>query len=298
MFDYESTTSHEITVEVSDGELQSQAKVIINVTDIVEPFITTWETTVDSQTITIPTNSSYTYNYTVDWGDDSGRESFTGDASHTYATAGTYTIMISGEFPAIYFNNSGSRLLITEVNSWGDIDWKSMRNAFYGCFNVEVFATDAPDLSEVNDMSFMFSDARAFNQPLNGWDVSNVTNMRGIFLKARSFNQDLSSWDVSNVSNMEAMFNGAIVFNQDLSGWDVSKSTSMSFMFNQAAAFNQNLSAWDVSNVTNMLFMFHMATIFDQDLSGWNTSKVLQCRNFSVSSSLSASDLPTLGSCF
>jgi len=33
-------------------------------------FITTWETTTASETITIPTNTAaHTYNYTVDWGD-------------------------------------------------------------------------------------------------------------------------------------------------------------------------------------------------------------------------------------
>ena len=34
-----------------------------------QAFITTWRTSVKHQTITIPTNSDYTYDYSVDWGD-------------------------------------------------------------------------------------------------------------------------------------------------------------------------------------------------------------------------------------
>ena len=47
-------------------------------------FITTWQTLRDDTTITIPTNSMYTYDYTVDWGDGTTSTNQTGDASHNY----------------------------------------------------------------------------------------------------------------------------------------------------------------------------------------------------------------------
>ena len=40
-------------------------------------------------------------------------------------------------------------------------------------------------------MSYMFSDAKSFNQPLHNWNVSNVTNMIGMFGNATKFNQDI-----------------------------------------------------------------------------------------------------------
>ena len=36
-------------------------------------FVTTWRTTTDGESITIPTHSESTYNYTVDWGDGTSR---------------------------------------------------------------------------------------------------------------------------------------------------------------------------------------------------------------------------------
>ena len=48
-------------------------------------------------------------------------------------------------------------------------------------------------------MTFMFHDARSFNQPLNKWNVSNVETMKYMFVWATSFNQPLNDWNVSNV---------------------------------------------------------------------------------------------------
>ncbi|MGX3010033.1 BspA family leucine-rich repeat surface protein [Helicobacter sp. 23-1044] len=62
------------------------------------------------------------------------------------------------------------------------------------------------NVSNVTDMSSMFSGAKSFNQPLNSWNVSNVTSMSFMFGFAESFNQPLDSWNVSNVTDMECMF--------------------------------------------------------------------------------------------
>jgi len=49
--------------------------------DVQKPFITTWGTSAPDESITIPTNSSLTYSYTVDWGDGStDTKNHTGDA--------------------------------------------------------------------------------------------------------------------------------------------------------------------------------------------------------------------------
>ena len=62
------------------------------------------------------------------------------------------------------------------------------------------------NVSNVTDMSQLFSGANAFNQPLNNWDVGNVTNMDSMFACAASFNQPLNNWNVSNVTDMRGMF--------------------------------------------------------------------------------------------
>ena len=87
------------------------------------------------------------------------------------------------------------------------------------------------DTSEVTDMSYLFSGAESFNQPLNNWDVSSVTSMYSMFKKAKSFNQPLDNWDVSNVIDMSWMFSDAKSFNQPLEKWDISNLHDLAEIF-------------------------------------------------------------------
>lgn len=239
------------------------------------PFITTWQTSTDNESITIPTYSGETYNYNVNWGDGTNTSCHSGDATHTYTTAGTFQVSISGDFPRIYFNNMGDKDKIISIDQWGDIAWTSMESAFYGCSNLAGQASDNPDLSGVSDMFFTFRNASLFNQDISGWDVSNVTNMRSTFGDASSFNQDIGGWDVSKVVIMQGMFSGATSFNQDIGEWDVSGATYMKSMFSYASSFNQDISNWNVINVTSMYGMFNHASSFNQDISNWNVSNVI-----------------------
>ena len=116
------------------------------------------------------------------------------------------------------------------------------------------------NVSGVTDMSYMFSGAHSFNQPLSNWNVSNVTDMIFMF-EAKSFNQPLDNWDVSNVTKMSCMFYRARSFNQPLNNWNVSNVTNMSWMFYDASSFNQPLNIWNVSNVTHIFGMFNSITI-------------------------------------
>ena len=127
------------------------------------PFITTWKTTAANESITIPTTDTG-YSYTVDWGDGtSDTKTYTGNASHTYATIGEYDVQITGAFPRIYFDNKGDKAKIIAIKSWGSIEWQSMANAFYGCTNLNgETATDTPNLVAVTNMIRMFRGANIF----------------------------------------------------------------------------------------------------------------------------------------
>lgn len=243
-------------------------------------FITTWKTDIPSTSndnqITIPTTGTG-YNYDIDWGDGSSDTGVTGNITHIYSVPDTYTVSITGDFPRIYFNNLGDKEKLIAINQWGNISWSSMNKAFSGCINLTIPATDAPDLSLVTDMSYMFENATSFNQPINHWDVSNITNMSNLFAVAKSFNQPLDNWDVSNVTDMSAMFlsfMGSNAFNQPINNWDVSSVTDMHNMFQEATLFDQPLNSWDVSKVENMNFMFSDAYSFNQPLDMWDVSSV------------------------
>ncbi len=159
--------------------------------------------------------------YSILWGDGSHDENVSGSQSHTYDTAGTYTVTVLGnglEYIRLYGNHA-SAVQLKSIEQWGDTKWTSMHEAFYVARNMVYRATDTPDLS-------------------------GVTNMANMVLLAESFNGDLSGWNVSSVTSTKYMFYGATSFNSDLSAWDVSSMTDMSHMFTNAASFNQNLGTW------------------------------------------------------
>ena len=137
------------------------------------------------------------------------------------------------------------------------------------------------DVSNVEDMSYMFHGTKDFNQPLNEWDVSRVEDMAGMFQGAEKFNQPLNNWDVSNVRDMNWMFWKAKTFNQPLNNWDVSSVTNMAQMFWGAEKFNQPLNNWDVSKVWNMDCMFLEAESFNQPLDNFSLEQKKQaCYHF------------------
>ncbi|MBO0320865.1 BspA family leucine-rich repeat surface protein [Muricauda sp. CAU 1633] len=271
-------------------------------------FITTWKTdnpgTSGDNQITIPTYSVETYNYTVDWGDGTSDTNVTGDITHTYATAGTYQVAISGEFPAILFQgNQDSNLKITQVNQWGDIRWRNFSSAFSGCRELDVVATDTPnlenvistqgmffnctsllgnesfglwDVSTIIDGSSMFLGCSLFNQNIGGWDVSNMVYMDYFFWQAESFNQPIGNWDVSNAERIFYMFSFAESFNQDISEWRFPKVTNLAGMFQSATSFSQDISSWDVSNIENFGAMFNNAASFDQPIGIWDMSNAVE----------------------
>ncbi len=246
-------------------------------------------TTPDTQ-FKIPTFSGEAYNYNVDCDNDGTDEvtGATGDYTCNYSSPGIYSIRIKDNtgskngFPMIYFNDSGDKLKLVGINQWGTMHWSSMANAFIGCANLNDTgtgslgaATDAPDLSNVTDLGFMFSEASLFNQPINSWDVSSVKNMSGMFDAATSFNQPLDKWDTSNVTHVMGMFIYASSFNQDISSWNTSNIEDMNSMFLGATSFNQPLNSWDTSNVNIMSWMFEGATSFNQPLNSWDVSNVI-----------------------
>ena len=177
--------------------------------------------------------------------------------------------------PVCLYQHNGSAEALLRVEQFGTVQWETMWNAFHGCKNMQ-FAEgiDTPDLSQVTNMSNMFSGCTSFNQPLNNWNVSKVTSMRDMFSGCTSFNQPLNNWNVSKVTSMRDMFSGCTSFNQSLNNWDVSKVTDMGSMFSGCTSFNQSLNNWDVSKVTDMGSMFDGCTSFNQPLNNWNVSNV------------------------
>ncbi|HMQ77825.1 MAG TPA: BspA family leucine-rich repeat surface protein, partial [Flavobacteriales bacterium] len=247
------------------------------------PFITTWNTAnagvSGATSITIPTTGGG-YLYDVDWNNDGVYDQFnvTGSVTHDFGVSGTYTIRIAGAFPRIFFNGAGDRLKLLSVDQWGATPWTSMVGAFKGCSNMNITATDAPDLSSVTDLTECFMDCIAFTADLDQWDVLGITTMTRLFRGCTLFNGDVTTWATDSVTDMGGLFQLAGTFNRDISGWNTSKVTTMTSMFANADSFDQPIGVWDVGQVQQFGTMFIQNDAFDQPLNAWDVHSAV---NFS-----------------
>jgi len=191
-------------------------------------FVTTWQTDMPGSScnscITIPTEGPG-YSYHVDWDNDGNfdQSGITGDVTHDFGAPGTYTIRIIGSFPRIYFNGSGDAQKLISIDQWGSGLWSGMEKAFSGCVNMESNASDSPNLNFVGSTAWMFENCLLFNGDVTGWDVSQVHDMTGMFSGAGSFDQNLGNWLLkSNVLLLNFLdFSGISCENYDntLMGW-------------------------------------------------------------------------------
>ena len=228
----------------------------------------------------ISTNGSG-YNYAVDCNYDG--LTFTSTASELntdytceYGLVGIHTIKIMGDFPEIYFdyNRNKDSKKIVSLNSWGNHAFRTLEYAFFNALNLEINTSDIPHLENVTSMRAAFRGIKAIDSTnLNSWNVSNVENMSSLFSGISSFNSYINDWNVSNVTNMFYMFSETS-FNSDISNWDVSKVEDMTLMFSYAIDFNQSIGDWNVSSVTSMNAMFQGAFDFNRDIGNWDVSKV------------------------
>jgi len=206
-----------------------------------------------------------------------------------------------------FWEYNGSPDKILEIRQWGNIQWNSMHAAFSSCLSLQLAATDAPDLSNVNDASYMFyniskfngspsianwntstiknfkyifghfggqTQLDTFNPPIGSWNTSSAEDMSYMFHGRRQFNQNLNSWNISNVTDISYMFAETNMFNQPLDNWNTTKVQNMTFLFHTNPNFNQPINSWKISSATNISHMFHGCVAFNQPLSSWDTTKV------------------------
>ena len=270
-------------------------------TNIVGAFTTEWTTTAPSESIELPYTASGTYTGTIYWGDGSTSDNSVANRFHTYATAGTYTVIVRGDCIGWDTNSVSGSTYWTSVVNWGqlqlgtdnfgynfafcpNLDLSSVQGTldltgvtnldglFYDCTSLTTINNiNSCDTSAITTMAEMFSGCTLFNQALS-FDTSAVESMVNMFYSCTAFNSALT-FDTSAVLNMTSMFNACSVFNQPLS-FDTSAVEAMDRMFRDATAFNQNISSFNTGAVTNMEGMFRDAPAFNQNIGTWNVANV------------------------
>lgn len=232
--------------------------------NILSPFTSVWRTTVDNETITLPLNSNVyvSYNATVYWGDGSSSEITSWDdpdTTHTYATAGEYTVKIYGIFESIKFNNTGDKSKLLKVLNLGNTNWKNLNSAFRGCLNMTVFR--AGHVENVKDMRYTFAGANSVNPEIGHWKTSEVRFSNNMFQGALLANPDVSNWDMSKNTNIREMFINAASANPDVSLWNTSSCQYFSRIFSGASSADPDVSNWDFSNTISIVGIFGSSNI-------------------------------------
>jgi surface protein len=225
------------------------------------PFITTWKTdnagSSNSTSITIPTIGGG-YNYDVDWNNDGTYDELAimGDVTHDFGTAGTKTIRIRNAFPRIYFYGIGDSKKLLDISQWGDIAWTSMESALWGCVNLDISATDVPNLNGVTSLAAMFRGCTNLNSPVNigTWNTSTVTDMNAMFFGADLFNQPINTWNTAAVTDMAYLFFGADSFNKPIGNWTLNPSVLMESMLKLCGMdcnnYSTTLIGWNANPAT------------------------------------------------
>ena len=144
------------------------------------------------------------YNGTFDWGDGQSF-SFTSqpsstDLRHTYATAGTYVIEITGGFPDLNWNEHDGDSsfpdsdLLTAILNFGDpVDFDGIRQlSFYGCSNL--VSMPATGHFQKNGMLFLGGFGNGLFR-----DCSSLTNISADFF---------DTWSAGDIENLDRVFEG------------------------------------------------------------------------------------------
>jgi len=269
----------------------------------VSTFISTWDTrkTVSgvssaSNQIRLPLVSGGSYTFTVNWGDGTSTnvtsygQIYSGETvarTHTYTTAGVYTISITGTITGWRFQDATKTLLtdhnkILSVQSWGPLRLGGSAAIGYNfgwCDNLSLSnVTDVLNLTGVTSLIGLFITDDAFYltsiNRINEWNTAAITDMSYMFKGQSYFNSSVSNWTTYLVTNMSWMFGWCDLYNQPMarSGniWNTSAVQSMAYMFTgtqrSGSSFNQDLSSWNVAAVRTMQGMFARAENFNNGL--------------------------------
>ena len=257
-------------------------------------FITRWDLA-GTTTLSFGTATSGTVSYT--WqeelpGTASGSGTFSGNTLTITGLPSTKILLsiFPTNFQQIKIGNAGDKDRLLNIKQWGTAAWTSMQSAFFGCTNLNITATDIPDLASVSDMSWMFWNCSNLSTVpnINSWNTSAVTNMSSAFRGCSKFNENIRNWNTANVVSMIRMFMNSS-FNQNIGSWNTAKVGSMISMF-EGAAFNQNISGWNTALVTDMTNMFRFATPFNQNLGNWSLNANVNLSNMLDNSGMDCSN--------
>jgi len=227
--------------------------------------------------------------YDVAWGDGSSESNvIVNDKTHTYADAGTYQVVITGQFNALNMQRASvtERAYFTKMVQWGtDNVWSALFRMFYACKDVVYEAEDYPNLTnlvESTQIREMFYDAESVvNLDLSNWtNTGNFTYAYQAFAYMSGLKTlNLTGWDTSNITYI---YNFAYATGDAVDGCnfimpnlDLTGATQLDQMFYQTKVASVDVSGWKFGAGTTIAKMFRNSArgsagaAFTINASGW-----------------------------
>ena len=249
----------------------------------------------------LTTDTAYTYNYTVDWG-DGNVSSYTGSAIHTYSSVGDFEIKVSGTCPYFYLEWPSKNYLL-DIIQWGDLEFKSLKQTFKQCRNlgnptgdtqlpgIPLTTIDTPTFADdfEPDGLYEWCDENYFTSipNINNWIIpQTLTSLERCFYRLRWWDDSVANWDVSYVDNFKSMFESCRLWKNggdDLKDWKPGKNHSGDLTFENMFYYCEeivDIELWKqdlyLSNINflNTKLMFYYCRKWKLSLEDWDNTSV------------------------
>ncbi|MDC6364968.1 MULTISPECIES: BspA family leucine-rich repeat surface protein [Flavobacteriaceae] len=304
--DFETSSSHSISISVSDGIVSATASITINVEDVDEilegnnaPEISPQDFEVseniqdtdvigtisasdeDQDPLHFEITSDASGLFEVD--ESNGDLSLVEGKSLDFETAESYTITVSVT-DGMDTETAQITIDVTDVLEPGDLSLSS--DSFITAWTIQDPVPVIIYLDQDYEYNFNVDWGDGIVETITGgqsfehtylsegiYEVSMKGQMPRITIAATTSLTSIEQWG----TNPWVQLSFIQCFNMVSNATDVpnlSQTISMQGMFQSCHAFNGDVSDWDVSNVTNMEAMFFQASTFNGDLTNWDVSNV------------------------
>ena len=135
------------------------------------------------------------------------------------------------------------------------------------------------DISELNDISYIFYGLNMEVVDISGWNTSNVITMENMFSFCDKLKNiiGIENLDVSKLEDATSMFYGCEnLVELDLTNWNpVSLQNAQQMFFNCSnLKIIKNIENWQLPNIKCVRYMFSGCTKLDVDLSNWDLTNI------------------------
>jgi hypothetical protein len=204
----------------------------------------------------------------IDWGDGNIEEFFTsnGDArlTHTFATAGTYTVTLTGRLCNLFrFSSSpADRSKVTAIHEiQGDkIQMTDATNLFFGCSNATGPFPSLAECTGFTTLRNVFHDCTSMTTPPDLTGLVDVTSGLNAFDNCSSMTSFPDLTQVPNIVNCQQMFincSGAVGA-PDLTA--LTSATNTNGMFSGCTSMSGTVDLSSLTSVTTASAMFQTCT--------------------------------------